>query len=201
MRGVIFAVLLYAILITSIFADGSREYSTEERARLNQALRIWVTDEHQDYFRSLDLAEQVAAFLDMFAPINGIPFAYVIYADILTENIEGVKPVLLQYARTIKPVAANDRIGRRRFIIIDDLISGNIQFFTEEEKNILIEIYTAHLDFYLRTYNTIDVLTFFMDILILRLNGINMEEIPPDYARSLIEKYRELGYVNLEYNL
>lgn len=161
--------------------------------------------EEVDYLRTVSPELQVHVLITRYKHSGGTPFTfYASASDVLAKNPEAVKPVLFEYARNTNPPYMYDKTDMTYgliFIIINRIFLVQNQFFSDDEKLLLAEIYQEKLDYYLRTYHVLDDEVFNLDSLIVFLrSGIDPGR-NPDYQFTLLQKFKDLGYGELKNNL
>jgi hypothetical protein len=124
---------------------------------------------------------------------------------VLAENPEAVKPVLFEYARNTNPPYIYDDTDMTFaliFTIINRIFLVQNQFFSNDEKLLLAEIYQEKLDYYLKTYHVLDEIVFNLESLIVFLNtGIDIGSDSNYRSSTLLQKFKDLGYGELKNNL
>jgi hypothetical protein len=132
----------------------------------------WIETNIVDDIRLLNPDEQVHAIIETFKHYDMytrlITFTYC--CNLLTENPEGVKPVLFRYLKESNPRPVNDLsndLSGMTYRIIDNIIWDDFYFrnrlFTRDEEELLAELYQEKLDYYLKTYKRIDRIVYHLD--------------------------------------
>jgi hypothetical protein len=184
------------IQLVNVYARGNSDNAADTLTR-----RGW---EEVDYLRTLSPELQVEILITRYKHSGGIPFMFYSSSRVLEENPEAVKPILFEYARNTNPPYIHDK-SDMTFGLIFAIIHRNFlvdnQLFSDDEKLLLAEIYQKKLDYYLRTYKTLDYIVFNLEYLTIRLStGIDIGR-NPDYKFTLLQKFKDLGYGELKNNL
>ena len=182
--------------LVNVYARGNSDDAADAFTR-----RGW---EEEDYLRTLIPQLQVEILITRYKHSGGIPFTFYLSSSVLVENSEAVKPFLFEYARNTNPPYIRDNTDMTFdliFTIIETVFLVRNHLFSDDEKLLLAEIYQEKLDYYLRTYKTLDYTVLRLDHLIIFLStGIRMGE-NPDYRFTLLQKFKDLGYGELKNNL
>jgi hypothetical protein len=186
----IYVVLFFIVCLQNTYADKFDDF------------RLLSHEEQVYTIRLLSPEEQVHAMVETFKYYERLPITFTYCSNILTENPEGVKPVLFRYLKELNPPPPSDR-SDMSYKIIDGILWSRFYFekrlLTREEEELLAELYQEKLDYYLKTYKWVDRVVYGLDNFITILRTGEPMPYTDEHNRSLVKKYTDLGYKDLRY--
>jgi hypothetical protein len=148
-------------------------------------------------FRLLSPAEQLEK---IFKETNYFGIDYIWHRTVFLENPEA-KSLLFTHFNSIEVPRYGDPVGIR-YSILDNMLYRTLYLNNKLNRNeelLLVDIYKKHLDYYLKTYKTVDAFLISFEVIIHMIHdGKNIGDTP-GYGLRTYEKYKNLGYEDLKY--
>jgi hypothetical protein len=167
------------------------------------AISFTVQADEYEEFRRLPPEEQIEEIILKFR-YNSYDYELGNYINILLENPAIVKPLLFECFRNIYPPRQSPN-GDYTFMILDNILFIKLfrqrDLLSMEERIELAEIYQRHLDYYLKTYKYLDNVAAGFECSIELLKTGRKLWLEPNYAKTIYDKYVQLGYTDLRYRV